>query len=96
MPGIVVSSAVSPLLADEDDLDVHSGGEGVGSQAAWEECDWEVGSRKPRDGLDFVSTDLEGKGYGGHGASGRWRACVGPATCPMHICVRARACVRVY
>lgn len=28
----------------------------------------------------------------GHGASGRWRACVGPATCPMHICVRARVC----
>lgn len=104
MPG-VVSSAVFLRRADEDGLDVHWREVWGARLAAWEECDWEGRSRRPRDGVDRFGGDRI------WGMCGCWRACgaghmynayvcvCGMCTCafvrvekPLSVCVYVCAC----
>lgn len=92
MPG-VVSSAVFLPGADEDGFDVHWREVWGASLAAWEECDWEGRSRRPRDGVDRFGGDRI------WGMCGCWRACGAGHMCNAYVgmcvksvCVRARLC----
>lgn len=85
MPG-VVSSAVFLRRADEDGLDVHWREVWGARLAAWEECDWEGRSRRPRDGVDRFGGDRI------WGMCGCWRACGAGHMYNAYVCV----CVCVY
>lgn len=80
MPG-VVSSAVFLRRADEDGLDVHWREVWGARLAAWEECDWEGRSRRPRDGVDRFGGDRI------WGMCGCWRACGAGHMYNAYVCV---------
>lgn len=91
MPGVVSSAVFLPGADEDDGFDVHWREVWGASLAAWEECDWEGRSRRPRDGVDRFGGDRI------WGMCGCWRACGAGHMCNAYVCVcvlSVSVCVR--